>query len=144
MAGASRIVVGFDGSAHSQRALEWAIEEARLRSAVLRVIYAWMIVPIAVEELDYTAEEDELQRRAEGFLADAVAASLPPETGIEVELRVVNARPIDALLEAAGDADLLVVGSRGLGGFTGLLLGSVSSQCAHHSPCPLAIVPGTR
>jgi nucleotide-binding universal stress UspA family protein len=135
-----RIVVGFDGSKPARRALEWAAAEARLRDAVLRVVYAWMIVPIAVPELVIAEDVDELQRSAEAYLADAVAGLLPADDGVEVELVVVNARPAEALLEAAKDADLLVVGSRGLGGFAGLLLGSISSQCAHHAPCPVVIV----
>ncbi len=144
MSASPRIVVGFDGSDHSRRALEWAVAEASLRGAALCVLYAWLIVPIAVPDLDYSADEDELQRRAEEFLADAVSASVPSDGRVEVELRVVNGRPAEALLEAAADAALLVVGSRGLGGFAGLLLGSVSSQCAHHAPCPVVVVHGTR
>ncbi|HUP33419.1 MAG TPA: universal stress protein, partial [Gaiellaceae bacterium] len=62
------------------------------------------------------------------------------DPGIEVERRVVPEPPVEALLDAAAGADLLVVGSRGRGGFTGLLLGSVGQQVAHHAPCPVVIV----
>lgn len=67
------------------------------------------------------------------------AQAADPEVDVQGEL--IEGRPASALLEAAGDADLLIVGSRGRGGFTGLLLGSVSAQCVHHAPCPVVVVP---
>lgn len=81
-------------------------------------------------------------RRTAEQLVDSELAELGGETsGIDIERAVVEGAPAPALLEAAEGAALLVVGSRGRGGFTGLLLGSVSQQCAHHAPCPLVIVP---
>lgn len=137
------IVVGVDGSQESLDALAWAVGEARLRGASLRVVTAWrppwayaFDAPAAVRpEL-----EDALRNVGERVIEDALAAVLGGrKSDVEVERRVVPEPPVEALLAAAG-ADLLVVGSRGRGGFTGLLLGSVSQQCAHHAPCPVAII----
>ena len=85
-----------------------------------------------------TTSEEEPQRRAADMLSDEIAALRPD---VPVASQVVEGRPADALTAAAVDADLLVLGSRGLGGFSGLLLGSVSQQCIHHAPCPVVVVP---
>jgi len=142
------IVVGFDGSDSARAALEFGLEEARLRGFRLRVVCAWhyplpgymgggfeppgpRLGPAALEG---TANE-ELDRGLEalGDLAE-----------VQVERRVREGRATAVLLEEAGGAALLVVGSRGHGGFTGLLLGSVSQQCVAHAPCPVAVVHGPR
>ncbi len=73
-------------------------------------------------------------------LLDRVVEDVADAGGVEIEKKVVEGEPAPALLEAARDASMLVVGSRGLGGFSGLLLGSVSQQCAHHATCALVIV----
>ena len=137
------IVVGVDGSDESKAALRWALDEGRLRGARVRAIYAWNFPPMVASwayvgpaELD----TDALQREAEGFL-DSVVARTKTE-GVDVEHAAVQGSAAQMLVEAAAEADLLVVGSRGHGGFTGLLLGSVSQQCAHHAPCPVVIVRG--
>jgi nucleotide-binding universal stress UspA family protein len=140
-----RIVVGVDGSAASKRALSWAFDEARLRGTSLAAIHAWtrpipsaagfpggLVVPIdesTVEALQESAQEV-LQR---------VVSEVQTE-GVEVEQRVVEGSAAGALIEAADGAELLVVGSRGHGGFAGLLLGSVSQQCAHYANCPVVII----
>ena len=138
------IVVGVDGSEGSKRALQWAVDEARLRGARLTLVRAWypsaslygfgfgLIDAEAVGDLRILAQKQLDEIRAEN--ADLLE-------GIDVECRVVEDLPANALLAAARDADLLVVGTRGHGGFAGLLLGSVSAHCAHHTPCPLVIVP---
>ncbi len=108
------VVVGVDGSACSREALRFALEESRLRDARLQIVTAWTVP------------------------ATAYAGMFIP--GIDPTLFVDSAA---ALVSAAGDADLLVVGSRGHGGFTGLLLGSVSQQLAEHAPCPVAIIHAT-
>ena len=134
-----RIVVGVDGSDGSLAALRWAVEEARLRDAGVEAIHAWHFPYI--EGLAAYANEHELEQAARRVLDDALAAlgGLPGE--MQVEGALVHGTAASALLACADGADLLVVGSRGHGGFMGLLLGSVSQQCVQHSPCPVVVVP---
>lgn len=150
----ARIVVGVDGSAAAQRALSWAVHEARLRGAKVQVIHAWMVpfVEALPEPIVFghrppgpPIEEvyERLRQAAKDVLDSCVREALEEVPDVEVERELVEARPAHALLEAARDANLLVVGSRGRGGFTGLLLGSVSQQCVQHAPCPVAVVPST-
>jgi nucleotide-binding universal stress UspA family protein len=136
------IVVGSDGSPAATAALEWAVAEARLRDARLLVVHAWA-VPVLAYGTPYgvgpTAELIEAERKAAAAALDAALERVDVE-GVELERRVVEGPAAQSLLEAAENADLLVVGSRGHGGFAGLLLGSVSQQCAQHAPCPVVIV----
>ena len=122
------LVVGVDVSDESRRALEWALTEARTRGASVRVVHAY------AEEA--SRGEAELIVNAEVANCDAA--------GVQVVQEVVAGPPVRVLLEAARDADLLVVGSRGRHGFPGLLLGSVSQQVANHAACPVVIVPTQR
>jgi len=136
------IVVGVDGSEHAARALDWAISEAKLRDARIHVVTAWHVPALAYGAgfaPSMSSPIDEGIRDVAEKVAEA-AAERVRAAGIEVETSVPRAQAADALIEFAEDADLLVVGSRGHGGFVGLLLGSVSAQCAHHSPCPLMVV----
>lgn len=140
----ARIVVGIDGSEHAQRALEWAAHEARLRSASLEVVYAWQ-VPTYVGYGVLPAPEFDLSELRNAALArvdEAVAGLNGEATGVTIERRVIEGVAPEVLVAEARDADLLVIGSRGRGGFTGLLLGSVGQQCAQHSSCPTVIVRG--
>jgi nucleotide-binding universal stress UspA family protein len=138
-----KIVVGVDGSDSSRAALSWAADEAQIRGDYVVAVLAWMptvivagpwpaMVPIPAPE------EDEAEARK--ALATVVRDVLGHIPKVEVEPRVMHGPPAPALIEAARDAQLLVVGSRGHGGFTGLLLGSVSQQCAQHADCPVVIV----
>jgi len=139
----TQIVVGVDGSPESKAALVWALDEARLRGVGLRVVSAWHDVDLsAVDASGFVQPEVEsaLRELGERKLADVLADVNARRFGVEVESEVVDAPPAEALLGASDGADLLVVGSRGRGGFIGLLLGSVSHQCAHHASCPVAIV----
>jgi nucleotide-binding universal stress UspA family protein len=133
-----RIVVGVDGSPGALRALEWAVEQSRLSGASLLVVHAWHLAVLSP-----AVGLDEFERVVERAAEETVERELGKVdmSGIDVELRVQARGPVDALLDAARDADLLVVGTRGHGGFTGLLLGSVSQQLPHHAPCPVVIVP---
>jgi len=140
------IIVGIDGSERSRRALEWAINEAAVRQAPLTVLTVhptvigyWSGAPIA-----YPGDEDLVERsrklaqeETDDTLAKADLKPGPPS----VTVRAVNGLPADALLQAAADADMIVVGSRGAGGFKRLLLGSVSSQVTHHAQCPVVVIP---
>jgi len=134
-----RIVVGVDGSDHSRRALAWAIGEARARQAALVAVHAWHLPAAAASYAGPLVDPKLLEEEAAKALADALASA--DAHGVEVEQRVVRGGPAAALLDAAADADLLVVGSRGHGGFAGLLLGSVSQQVCHHAACPVVVVP---
>ncbi len=131
------IVVGIDGSEQSRAALEWAITEARLRQARLHLVTAWYYPPMASTVGDGVFD-DTFRRASERTLADAVATVT--QAGIPVTGDVEENTPAAALLDAASAADLVIVGSRGHGGFAGLLLGSVSAQLVHHAPCPVLVV----
>lgn len=144
-------VVGVDGSAGAGVALRWAAAEARLRNVPLRVVHAWSFGFTGVPGGGYGyqgatrgvftgAGAGEL-RCAAGALLDAAIAEVAVDVdGVEIERQVVEGGAAEVLMGAADGADLLVVGSRGHGGFAGLLLGSVSQQCVHRAPCPVVIV----
>jgi nucleotide-binding universal stress UspA family protein len=136
------IVVGVDGSDESARALEWAADEAELRAARIRVLSAWHI-PTLVYSSGYVPmvapSADESTEHATRAIAEGAAGELR-HRDLEAEWTVERGNAAEALIDASAEADLLVVGSRGHGGFTGLLLGSVSAQCAAHAHCPVVIV----
>jgi nucleotide-binding universal stress UspA family protein len=133
------IVVGVDGSEDSKGALSWAVAEARLRRADVCAVYAWSL-PMVVGGMGAVTDNDFDEIRGDGErLLDEAIAEVGAE-GVNVERASVGGFPARVLVEAAQGADMLVVGSRGHGGFIGLLLGSVSQQCAHHAPCPVVIV----
>jgi nucleotide-binding universal stress UspA family protein len=139
------IVVGVDGSEHSQRSLEWAMREAALRHVPLTVLTvhpvamsAWTPTPISFPQ-DEVDEERARATAQEGV--DKAAAPLG-EQAPAVTVRSVSGLPAAELIKAGTDADLLVVGARGIGGFARLLMGSVSAQVTHHAPCPVVVVPG--
>lgn len=136
-----RIVVGVDGSETARRALRWALDEARLRSAAVDVVHAWqMPYPDGYPVRAVIVPAADLEQAARRVLDAAVGGS--DTAGVkEVEPLLVCDRAAGALLDTAKGADLLVVGSRGRGGFAGLLLGSVSQKVLHHADCPVVIVP---
>ena len=136
------IVVGIDGSEHSKKALRWALDEARLRGASLRVVYAWTMPVYFGYGLTSAAVLDpqSLRAAANENLDKALDDVAGGVKDVSIERKAVEGLAAQVLVDEANDADLLVVGSRGHGGFTGLLLGSVSQQCAHHAPCPIVIV----
>ena len=140
------IVVGVDGSPESQAALEWALGEAKLRGAAVKVVHAW-VMPIAfaggAPPFVLPEAHEAFDSEGEKILDDALAAAGGGVgEGVAVERSVVEGPAAQCLLRAAADADLLVLGSRGRGGFAGLLLGSIGQQCAHHARCPVVIVRG--
>ena len=134
-----RIVVGVDGSPLAHSALEFAIEEARLRDASLHVTYAYPAMGSALTGStgkDYYAQvENDARELLQGLVAKA-----PSTEGVDVEWVAVPGNPSEVLIEASKEAVLLVVGSRGVGGFLGLVMGSVSTQCVHYSHCPVLVV----
>ena len=131
-----RIVVGVDGSAISLSALEWATREACLRGATLEVVHATFLRHDAME-LDAVAA---LKERESAILDEAAAKAEALAPDIIVVARVLDPPASTALVNVSKNADLLVVGSRGLGLFREFTLGSVSQDCARHAQCPLVIV----
>jgi nucleotide-binding universal stress UspA family protein len=134
------VVVGVDGSDGARRALRWAAEEAGLRGVRLRVVHVWSYLDQAGEAFDPTFGEDDARQ----LLDEAVAGAGIEAGGLAIERKTVCDLAARGLLDSAADGDLLVVGARGMGGFRGLLLGSVSQQVAQHAPCPVVIVPHVR
>ena len=140
----SGIIVGVDGSGHSQRALEFAMHEAAVRRAPLTVLtvneavrgyYSGMAVfP------DDPARTDDVRVAAQAE-TDKVLAGLDGPRPDSVTVKAVHGFIVEELINAAKDADMLVVGSRGAGGFTRLMMGSVAGQVAQHAYCPVLIVP---
>jgi nucleotide-binding universal stress UspA family protein len=144
----SGIIVGIDGSGHSQRALEWALKEAALRRVPVTVLTVHQAVRDNLGfiasypgDVDLTAKaEAAAQAQTEKVLADL--GSSRPES---VTVSGVNGIPARELIKAGEGAEMIVVGSRGVGGFSRLLMGSVAGQVAQHAPCPVVIVrPGHR
>jgi nucleotide-binding universal stress UspA family protein len=139
------IVVGIDGSDHAHRALDWALKEAAAHHAPLTVVTvhdvavsAWTGNPIVLPP-----DQDELEkirRQVEEMVANAVTQAGQPEPP-SITVRAVIGVAGRVLIEASRDADLLVVGSRGGGGFAHTLLGSVSQQVVQHAECPVVVVP---
>lgn len=136
-----RIVVGVDGSPAAARALRFALEEARRRDAQVDAVLAYQ------QPMSYAGFEgvvippvphEQVEKGARSELEDAVG-SVPDD--VRVELIVAEGPSAAVLLDTARGADLLVVGSRGRGGFMGLLLGSTSQQVISHAPCPVVVVP---
>lgn len=140
----SRIVVGIDTSPDAERALSWALEEARLRDAKLELVHAYPTPELTALPMVVTLPNDEeLRAGAQDVLAQALEA-VGGAGDVEVVRTVRAGGAASVLTQAAEGADLLVVGARGLGGFRGLLLGSVSQQAVAHSPCPVVVVTRTR
>jgi nucleotide-binding universal stress UspA family protein len=134
-----RIVAGVDGSDLSMNALEFAIEEARLRQGHLHVTYAYPVMERHVTGSTGKDYYDQVEADARTFM-EGLMSKAPSTDGLEVEWLAVPGNPAEVLIEESRGATLLVVGSRGVGGFMGLMMGSVSTQCVHHSHCPVLVV----
>jgi nucleotide-binding universal stress UspA family protein len=141
----SGIVVGIDGSHNANRALEWAMAEAAMRKTQLTVV---TVLPEPVSQwtgrpapLGGEAERiAEIRESAEASVA-ATAAKLGGGQPESVTVTAVAGFPVETLIKASKDSDMLVVGTRGGGGFASLVLGSVSNQVVHHASCPVVVVP---
>jgi nucleotide-binding universal stress UspA family protein len=133
------IVVGVDGSDNSKDALRWAGRHAELTGATLEAIITWEI-PAFSGWGPADAEDLEFPRFAEEALNQAVDEVFGPDHPAWLQTRIVAGHPAQVLVEASAHADLLVVGSRGYGGFADALLGSVSTYCVHHAHCPVAVI----
>jgi nucleotide-binding universal stress UspA family protein len=138
-----RIVVGVDGSETAELAVRWAAAEADRRGASLELVAAWE-VPTSNYGFGLAPITEDvvkgLMKAAEENIGNALDVVRAEAESIEVITTVMEGQAARVLLDVSRDADLLVVGSRGLGGFRELLLGSVSQQCAHHATCPVVIV----
>jgi nucleotide-binding universal stress UspA family protein len=138
------IVVGVDGSEGGKAALEFASEEAALRKSRLRIVSAWEI-PVGAYSAGTAPPPDPttldvIRLGAEQIAADAVERARQLQPSLEVEGLTMMGQPADALIGQSAEADLIVVGRRGLGGFRSLLLGSVSQQVVHYATCPVVVV----
>lgn len=144
-----RVVVGFDGSPTAREALRWAVGLAATTGAAVDVIGAWShpanyewtvrttnygLVPVP----EFPARED-LEAAVRASLDEAVSGLVPGE--VPITRRAVEGNPATVLVDAAADADLLVLGRRGHGRVLDLLLGSVSEHCIQHASCPVVVVP---
>ena len=138
-----RIVVGIDGSEGSGRALRWALGEGRLRQAAVEVVHAWHppYIPSAYPFSGLALDAEVYEKAAAELLGSAVDAQDTTGLAEPVARTLVTGGAAEAVLTHAKGADLIVIGSRGHGGFTGLLLGSVSNQIVHHATCPVVVVP---
>jgi nucleotide-binding universal stress UspA family protein len=134
-----RIVVGVDGSASSKAALAWAVGQARYTGAAVEAVTAWEFgltygfPPTAAFDIDYAGI-------AADVVADAIAGVSSPGEPVKIRSVVAHGHPAQVLLDASEGAELLVVGSRGRGGFTGALLGSTSQHCVQHATCPVVVI----
>jgi len=144
VAGISSIVVGVDGSDNSRAALHWAHEEAAHHGASLTVVTAWHLPTLpmsppygSLAEEGYDAQP---RKNALAVLEGLIAGLEEKEPAVDVRTSIVEGNPAKVLIGRSGECDLLVVGSRGLEGFAGMLLGSVSQHVVAHAQCPVVVV----
>jgi nucleotide-binding universal stress UspA family protein len=139
------IVVGIDGSDHSRHALEWAVSEAALRHAPLTVLTVNQAVAgYGGGPVEYPGDPDRARHAEEEAqkLTDSVTAGVGAQSQpLSVSVQAVTGFPVEELLRASADADLIVVSSRGTGGFKRLRMGSVATQLTHHAHCPVVVIP---
>jgi nucleotide-binding universal stress UspA family protein len=138
----SRIVVGMDASDNAARALRWALRQAKLTGADLELVHAFQasdttVLPGSARNVG----DDELRQAAEQTVREALKSAQNGEASdVHCTITVAAGSPASVLCRAGEGADLVVVGARGLGGFRGLLIGSVSHQVVGHAPCPVVVV----
>jgi nucleotide-binding universal stress UspA family protein len=142
------IIVGIDGSHHSTRALEWALREAALQHLPLTVLTvhsvpasAWTGNPVLVER---DADDQERMLKAAEELTHKAVSQLDETRPDSITVRAISGFPAKELIDESRDADLVVVGSRGAGGFAKLVVGAVTSQVVGHAHCPVVVVPTDR
>jgi nucleotide-binding universal stress UspA family protein len=131
-----RIVIGVDGSENCNTALRWAVEEAIVHEGEITAVFAWQMPFIGIPG---AFDREELENLSKKFLEETIAAIIPDEP-VAISKLVAEGDVSESLLVAAKRADLLVLGSRGRGGFAGLKLGSVSQECVTHAECPVVII----
>ncbi len=136
----NRIVVGIDGSESAAEALRWAVAQAKLTGATVEAVYAWdpgAIVSLGVPPLlDWEPLREAANARSHEIVEEAIGG----DSGVRIVAKTVTGHAAEVLVDRSATADLLVVGSRGLGGLKGMVLGSVGHHCAAHAHCPVVIV----
>lgn len=134
------VVVGVDGSRHSNAALRWATGQAAALDGEVKAVFAWQMPFVSVPG---AFDRAEIEAAAKKFVA-ATVAEVMPSPPVSVAPIVAEGDPAEALAAASGDADLLVLGVRGRSPFVGLVLGAVSQRCAAIAPCPVVVVKPER
>lgn len=139
---AGRVVVGIDGSHDAEHALQFAFEQASYRNAGLTALHAyqWPASTGPGDMLPLAYDPDDLRDDERRTLSESTSGWAEKYADVDIRHTVVRGRPAAVLIEASAGAELLVVGSRGRGGFKGLLLGSVSQAAIHHAACPVAVI----
>lgn len=135
-----RVIVGVDGSPHADRALSWGCRRAESCGDEVRAVCAWSVGTSGEDWTPQPGVQPEGQRYAEQILREAVERARTVHPAVKVETAVVEGNPGQVLVDMSADADLVVVGSRGRGEVSGLLLGSVSQHCVHNARCPVTVV----
>jgi nucleotide-binding universal stress UspA family protein len=136
VSGPERVVVGVDGSDGNRVALRRAELEAIAHRARLEIVHAWSFLDQPGPQFDPQYGEHAARERIDRFVVETLGA----DRNVETDMRIVNDHAASALVDASVGAFTLVVGARGLGGFKGVLLGSVSQHLVHHSACPVLVV----
>lgn len=140
----ARVVVGIDGSDQAGRALDFAFDEASRRGWALRVVHAWEVAVIGFDVDSATYPKggilDDVEDAETRLGAEVLSGHVARYPDVNLEVRIVRGPAAEVLVDASRDASLLVVGSRGRGGFTALLLGSISHKVIHHATCGVAVV----
>lgn len=131
-----QVVVGVDGSPNSAAALRWAIDEAAEHDGEVMAVLAWQLPFVSIPG---AFDRDELEQTYQDYLVAAIS-EIEPSPPVPLASVVAEGEPIEALIEAAKDAHLLVLGTKGRSGYAGLTLGSVSAGCAGNAPCPVVLV----
>jgi nucleotide-binding universal stress UspA family protein len=134
-----RIVVGVDGSEHSNTALRWALKEAECHSGMVTAVLAWQVPFLSFPG---AFDRDELEKAYKDFLVETVSA-IAPKPAVPLETLVAEGDPTESLVEASKGANLLVLGTRGRSAFAGLLLGAVSQGAAATAHCPVVLIKVT-
>jgi nucleotide-binding universal stress UspA family protein len=133
-----RVVVGVDGSPHSAAALRWAVSEAAEHHGEVVALLAWQMPFVSIPG---AYDRDELERTYKSYLLQAISEAVPSPSVPLISV-VAEGEPIEALIEAAKGANLLVLGIKGRSRYAGLMLGSVSAACAANAPCPVVLLRG--
>lgn len=135
-----RIVVGVDGSDPSKAALAWAIRQGRLTGATVEAVIAWELPVNYGTPAPLMPPRTDFEKIAREVIFLAIADVSSPDDQVTIRRKVVEGNAPRILLDASAGADLLVVGSRGHGGFVEALLGSVGQHCVHHATCPVVVI----
>ncbi|MEN9745850.1 MAG: hypothetical protein RL729_322 [Actinomycetota bacterium] len=142
MTASGKIVVGVDGSEGSQKALHWAIDEAKIRGSAIEIVHTWNFTPPLDPVGGFVLIPDKDFQESAQLLVDNVLKSVSEMTSsIAISTHVERGSASQVLLDHAKTAELLVVGRRGHGGFIELIIGSTAAQVSHHAQCPVVIVP---